>query len=328
MEKKTVAPPTNPGAKRAALITLVVQNSLLILTMRYSRVVGGKVLYLTSTAVLLNELIKLAFCFAVSAREIGVRQTAIEVFGEDSWKMAVPAALYTMQNSMQYVAASNLEAATFQVTYQLKILTTAFFAVVILHKRLRGLQWGALFLLAGGVALVQLPDDIWTKGVSFKAAPKSREELNSSFTGIVAVTIACLLSGLAGIYFEKVLKDSRKVSLWVRNVQLSFFSVWPALIFGVLLKDMDKIRQYGFFVGYNPVVVTVILLQAFGGIIVALVVKYADNIAKNFATSMSIIISAVASVYVFGTSIHMNFVLGAFTVIGATFLYSSAEKKN
>ena len=43
-----------------------------------------------------------------------------------------------------------------QVTYQLKILTTAVFAVIILKRVLDKKQWLSLFMLACGVALVQL----------------------------------------------------------------------------------------------------------------------------------------------------------------------------
>ena len=48
------------------------------------------------------------------------------------------------------------------------------------------------------------------------------------FKGLMAVGAACMTSGLAGVYFEMVLKGS-KADLWCRNVQLSFFSLLPAL---------------------------------------------------------------------------------------------------
>ena len=43
-----------------------------------------------------------------------------------------------------------------QVTYQLKILTTALFSVLMLRKTLSKLQWLSLLLLFLGVAIVQV----------------------------------------------------------------------------------------------------------------------------------------------------------------------------
>jgi len=42
-----------------------------------------------------------------------------------------------------------------------------------------------------------------------------------------------------------------------------------------------------------------ILFQAMGGVLVAMCINYADNIAKNFATSISIILSFLFSVWFF-----------------------------
>lgn len=44
-----------------------------------------------------------------------------------------------------------------QVTYQLKILTTALFSVSMLGKRLGLYQWLSLLLLMAGVTFVQVP---------------------------------------------------------------------------------------------------------------------------------------------------------------------------
>lgn len=56
------------------------------------------------------------------------------------WKQAlllgVPAGLYTLQNNLLFIALQNLDGATYQVTYQLKIFTTAMFSVMMLGRKL------------------------------------------------------------------------------------------------------------------------------------------------------------------------------------------------
>ena len=169
-----------------------------------------------------------------------------------------------LQNNLQYVAVSNLDAATFQVTYQLKILTTALFSVFLLRRSLSTQKWISLFLLTLGVAFVQLPSrspspssppprqsfiakhftlnrslsDIFTTGA---ITTHEQDGMNRTL-GLFAVFAACILSGLAGVYFEKVLKGST-TTLWVRNVQLSLFSIFLALFIGVLWNDGSKVME-------------------------------------------------------------------------------------
>merc|ERR1719198_1008430 len=71
-------------------------------------------------------------------------------------KLSVPSFLYTVQNNLLYFALKHLDAAPYQVCYQLKILTTAVFSVFMLKRRLTRLKWLSLVILTVGVAIVQL----------------------------------------------------------------------------------------------------------------------------------------------------------------------------
>ena len=65
----------------------------------------------------------------------------------------------------------------------------------------------------------------------------------------------------------------------MRNVQLAILSVPMGLITSYL-KDGAKIADNGFFHGYDNFVWFTVAQNALGGLLVAVVVKYADNILK------------------------------------------------
>ncbi|KAK5174024.1 UDP-galactose transporter Gms1 [Saxophila tyrrhenica] len=340
--------------------------------------------YYPSTAVFLNELVKLTISLTMALYNIATdpktpdTSTATGLFAEltravftgDSWKMAIPGMLFTLQSSLHYVALSNLDAATFQVTDQLKILTTAVFSVMILGKSLNSRKWLSLLLLMVGVAIVQIPTGpahsevlsmkdlkdgtafhegrrIWDleeaghevaqlakRSATYEGIEEDTEltypPMNSSL-GLAAVLLSCVTSGLASVYFEKILKEhrgERSATVWVRNVQLSFYSLWPALFIGVIFWDGEHIAKTGFFAGYNSIVWTNVLVQAAGGILVSFVINYANNITKNFATSISILISFLASVIFFDMEITMLYVLGTAVVISAVYLYNQSSSSD
>uniref|UniRef100_A0A3B1IE91 Solute carrier family 35 member A3b n=1 Tax=Astyanax mexicanus TaxID=7994 RepID=A0A3B1IE91_ASTMX len=147
----------------------------------------------------------------------------------------------------------------------------------------------------------------------------------SQFVGLLAVLVACFSSGFAGVYFEKILKETKQ-SVWIRNIQLGLFG----LVFGVmgmLAYDGKRIKENGIFQGYNKVTYAVVLLQALGGLVIAAVIKYADNILKGFATSLSIIFSTFISYFWLADFVPTSlFFLGAVLVITATFLYGYEGK--
>merc|ERR1719498_1348510 len=113
----------------------------------------------------------------------------------EALKTAIPAICYLIQNNLQYVAVGYLDASTYAVLYQLKILTTALLSVMILRKELACIQWVSLGLLTVGVSAVvlsQMSDGARNQG-------RTTEDI---LPGLAAVLTACFMSGLAGVYFE------------------------------------------------------------------------------------------------------------------------------
>lgn len=215
------------GAKNAnfikylSLVLLILQTTSIVLVMRYSRTSDTKERYLSSTAVVCAEVMKLFTCIFLIWYQAGFSSAALaqelkrEIVDKpyENLKLAIPSGLYTIQNNLLFLALSNLDAATYQVTYQLKILTTALFSVVMLGKKLDSLKWISLVMLMVGVSFVQWPSD------TQKSKDNNEHSTGSQVIGLIAVLSACFSSGFAGVYFEKILKGS-SCSVWIRNIQL------------------------------------------------------------------------------------------------------------
>ena len=84
----------------------------------------------------------------------------------------------------------------------------------MLSKKLSSYQWMSLVVLMAGVAAVQTQPQA-------NGAGETANKHQNVYIGMLAVISSCLMSGFAGVYFEKILKGSVQ-SVWLRNVQLGF----------------------------------------------------------------------------------------------------------
>jgi len=308
------------NAKHVSLIVLVVQQVAVVLVIRFSRIRGSGDAYLASTAVLVTECFKLGINLLLESRLVRANKKkntslASKLVSREGLKLIVPAILYVVQNIAEYVALSNLTVPVYQITNQGKLLTTALFSRILLNKHFSPRQYLALAVLTVGVAVVQLSSIDHEKIVD-----PSKMEQQSQFIGLLAVLLTCATSGFAGVYLEMVLKSGSTVSLYMRNCQLALCSIPFAAL--SLLKDFDRIKEAGFFQGYDGLVFGVILSQAVYGLVISLAMKYADTILKGFASSISIALGALFTAFIWKVHLDGLFVIGAAMVLYSTWLYA------
>lgn len=114
----------------------------------------------------------------------GSVQQVTQTLKEDVWekpvdllKMAVPACLYVLQNNLNYMAISNLDGPTFQLLYQLKILTTALFSVLMLKRYIRKrisavfVGWIDFSVYLTTRKLSAIPESLTSFGCTFPSSP-------------------------------------------------------------------------------------------------------------------------------------------------------------
>eukprot|EP00567_Pseudictyota_dubia_P002280 CAMPEP_0197466872 /NCGR_PEP_ID=MMETSP1175-20131217/65275_1 /TAXON_ID=1003142 /ORGANISM="Triceratium dubium, Strain CCMP147" /LENGTH=494 /DNA_ID=CAMNT_0043002927 /DNA_START=1 /DNA_END=1483 /DNA_ORIENTATION=+ len=164
-------------------------------------------------------------------------------------------------------------------------------------------------------------------------------ESQTQLIGLGAVLLSCFTSSVAGVYFEKVVKSSggsksnsndddegtKACAVFVRNTQLALWSILMGLI-PVLTSDLHVIQKNGgFFQGYNSVVLVVIVCQGLTGLLVGLVMKYADAVLKGFSTSVAVVLATLASFLIWPNHVTLDafFLLGASLVMSSVRLYSN-----
>lgn len=74
--------------------------------------------------------------------------------------------------------------------------------------------------------------------------------------------------------------------------------------------------------GFDVLAWSVVALQVFGGLIVGMVVKYADNILKNFANALSVIFTVLGAIPLFDQWPSLWFIIGIAAVMCSVFMYS------
>jgi len=132
-----------------------------------------------------------------------------------------------------------------------------------------------------------------------------------------------MCTSFASVYFEKMLKSSSQPSLWLRNIQLAAYSSVIAFVALELQAD-PIIERDGFLHGFNYATWLSIAWQALGGILVAVTIKYADNILRGFAQALAIIVASLGSSLFSTWKVTPSFVAGVVLVICAVFLYGDA----
>ncbi|KPA79038.1 putative CMP-sialic acid transporter [Leptomonas pyrrhocoris] len=242
--------------------------------------------------------------------------------------MVVPAVLYTIQGLLLILALQHLDPTVFQILYQVRILFLAMMMRVVLDFRVSPVRWAVLMALTVGIILAQLSMQRLDKEEETEQTHRSW-----SIEGTLAALAGALLSSFTGVFTEYVYKKrGNHFALSARSIHLAFFSlVYFSFVFARDIWTADEKSDMSsglggffatFFDGFTGLVWFLVVLQAMGGILVALVVRYCDNIVKSFSTAFAIVLSGTASVFLFNLPLEPMFLLGSFLVISSITVYS------
>ncbi|CEF65855.1 UDP-galactose translocator [Strongyloides ratti] len=328
------------------LFIFVFLGTFSICTLRYVRFRSVESMYIASVGLVVGESFKLILSIWFLTYEHKSFKKAMKILYVGTfinWKNSlytgIPAFLYAIQNLLFQYAISYLDATVLLVTQQLKILTTALFAVTLLKSKLSGIQWISMVVLIMGIIMIQwkIPE---TKKSNFVATNLTVNDtkvekkyyplpnplnIPPQIIGLFMVFVGTILSGFSSIFLEKIFKKTTQ-SLWCINFQLALFSV-PIFLCVSLVTDYQKILEKGFFSGFDGWVVLVYFVFGLHGMVVALLLKHASSILKCFASGFIIAATAVVSIFLFNIYPNLLLIIGTVIILFAVYLYSTFPYK-
>ena len=242
-----------------------------------------------------------------------------------SWRsyleFAVPAAIYALENNINYWALKNLKTPmAFVVFGHVETPLVALLSVVVLRRQYSGYQWMAIFLLVDGV--------MQTEMAICEAEGNGRCSRLADFpvASLAAVMISRAVAAVAGISTEFLFKRRLDTSIYLQNVQLYSFGVLTNLVI-LGMREPHRYNEGTFFEGFTPVVGGVILCAALQGMFVSAVIKHMSSLEKCFASGAAIFLNAVISAWNGHFDLNVAFFLGSLVVIVSITLYAMEDKK-
>jgi UDP-sugar transporter A1/2/3 len=287
-----------------------------------------------SSVVLVQEVVKFVIAGTIyfSGTKQETREKDFQGWSVKTWigLAGLPAFLYTIQNIAALMAYQNLEALTFNVLNQTKILSAALSCYFVMGKRQSKMQVVSLCMLIVSTLVIEQilnPKALFSflsmRGGALPGMDGALSSLGSIASGagrrvthgVVPILVASLISGMAGALTQKNLqgsygstsawaqkrsqKSSPPVSRPPRNAYLFSMEMNVAsvilLLASLLLSSngRDILRSRTFFSNWTPETFIPVVTNSIGGILVGLVTKHAGSVRKGFALIFGLLLSGI-----------------------------------
>jgi len=311
--KKSDAEPVSLWLKIASCVVLLgFQISSTIFT-QLSKSSDGTYPY---NSVLLAATVEMTKLVVSSAMLVGSRLSGREV--RVTWSLqrflsfAIPGFCYFVSNNCMFLIIRELGPTTFQITNNLKILSTGLLMRLFLNRPLSWMQWRALALLFFGSVISEMTD-------------KPGHQLRGTAYGYLLVLVNTFVAATASVFSEKLLKGdslAQSDSIHWQNIQLYFYGVIYGMI-PVLTNPLNA--DGGIYHGFNFFAWATVFSLSFAGLTISFILKYIDNIAKCFVAAAAMLGVALIHVSIEHETLPLRLVVSISLVGLALEMYHSHQ---
>ena len=232
-------------------------------------------------------------------------------------------ALYTVNNQLSFYILTRADPGSLALGKSVAPYLCALL-LSLAGQRLSSLQWVCVIVQCCAIAIVQF-DPCKNQGV-----------LPVEAYGLIA--LATSITASTSVWNQMAIKGF-DVPVNLQNTIM--YSFGSAIAFGCHFAQPSaggagggrggrhqQPADPGFFEGYTPLAILLVVFQAFHGLAVALVYKYADAIVKNFANSSVMAILVVISALFLNLKTTVHSWLGVIIVVVMTHCYMNMAIKS
>ena len=239
----------------------------------------------------------------------------------NSGEIVVLAVIYATCHVSNYIALRCIAAGMVTMASQCKILTTAFFSVIIVGRRYSAKKWLAMALLVVGVVWYSQPGLLDTHKKELRHSNNPIIGPNIVLLGYAAIIVGVILSGLGSVIFEKIVKiDSKQFTIWERNFQLAFVSIFVFLVF-VAVEGGGPTGQVG--TGWSMMAVLLALTASISGLVISMTLFHCNAELKCISSAMGVLLNSVLDHVLFGGPLTITMLFATMVVFLALYIYSS-----
>lgn len=257
-----------------------------------------------------TKMVKLTYVSMLDLLRLFLCASALLLSPDTAWKTGwswtvalqtagVPASLYVLQNYCCLVAYQKLSPLSYNVLNQTKTIWAAVFCYILMKKPQSPMQMVALLLLLAAAVAMQDPKTLKSTSVSKDDENgTTTTKMSDQATGLIAILTASLTSGLAGAWLQKSMQmgthnNSLLISAELAALSLSFVMIgW--LVKRITTRQFQSVSdRKEFWVGWTWKTWIPLVVNAFGGILVGLVTKYAGSVLKGFALVLGLFVSGL-----------------------------------
>jgi UDP-sugar transporter A1/2/3 len=298
------------GLQIGAFLVLVCVQSTALLLFRLCQS-SGSYSFSKASSVALTEACKLGLALSLHGRHVlSTGAPALENLSPRIVAHYFGLALcYTANNQLTFYCFELMDAGSFALG---KSLAPYLVALMLRFsgQRLNELQWVCIALQCILVAVTQYNSCQSGAVLTYKA--------------YAYLALATAITAVSSVWNQKVVKGF-DVPVNLQNAVLYVFGLLISLVSYMIIQEPN--HTGGFFGGYNLLGLVLILFQAFHGLAVTLVYKYADAIIKNFANSAVMAILVVISAHFLGAPTTLHSWLGVSGVLVTTYAYMNIALK-